>query len=99
MLVIVYWLLIVVNVDQIIVLDVGIIVECGIYIEFFDKDGLYVLMWVCQCEVDEVEEWLWVVWENDELGVVIWGLVVDFVLVKQFGFWVGWLNCVVQVVW
>lgn len=46
--VIVYWLLIIVCMDWLVVMDQGCIVEIGSYVELIVVGGLYVCLWVCQ---------------------------------------------------
>ena len=63
----------VVNADQILVLQAGVIAERGTHAELLAKGGLYASMWSRQREADEAEERLRAAREADELGVVVRG--------------------------
>lgn len=63
----------VVNADQILVLQAGVIAERGTHSELLAKGGLYASMWSRQREADEAEERLRAAREADELGVVVRG--------------------------
>ncbi|WP_122520401.1 ABCB family ABC transporter ATP-binding protein/permease [Pannonibacter phragmitetus] len=63
----------VVNADQILVLQAGVIAERGTHAELLAKGGLYASMWSRQREADEAEERLRAAREADELGVIVRG--------------------------
>ena len=63
----------VVNADQILVLQAGVIAERGTHSELLAKGGLYASMWSRQREADEAEERLRAAREADKLGVVVRG--------------------------
>ncbi|CUA91699.1 ABCB family ABC transporter ATP-binding protein/permease [Pannonibacter indicus] len=63
----------VVNADQILVLQAGVIAERGTHAELLANGGLYASMWSRQREADEAEERLRAAREADELGVIVRG--------------------------
>ena len=60
----------VVNADEIIVLDVGVIVERGTHDGLLRQDGLYASMWNRQRQAAEAAEILREVEEGDTKGIV-----------------------------
>lgn len=60
----------VINADEIIVLQDGIIAERGAHDELLSQNGLYASMWDRQREATEAEEHLKRVHENDDLGII-----------------------------
>ncbi len=72
----------VVNADQIIVLDAGLIAERGTHSELLEKGSLYASMWARQREADEAEERLRAARENDDLGIVTRGQTADYIPAK-----------------
>ncbi|ODN70814.1 ABCB family ABC transporter ATP-binding protein/permease [Methylobrevis pamukkalensis] len=63
----------VVNADEIIVLEKGVIAERGSHAELIEKNGLYTTMWSRQREAAEAEERLRQVRETDAEGIVVRG--------------------------
>ncbi|KPL55069.1 ABCB family ABC transporter ATP-binding protein/permease [Prosthecomicrobium hirschii] len=61
----------VVNADEIIVLEHGVIVERGRHQDLLDHGGLYASMWERQRAVDEARERLRVTEEQDTLGLAV----------------------------
>jgi len=72
----------VVNADQIIVLQDGLIAERGTHGELLSAGGLYASMWARQREADEAEERLREAREHDEYGVITRGPRADYVPAK-----------------
>ncbi len=61
----------IISADEIIVLQDGVIEECGSHRILLEKKGLYASMWDRQREASEAEERLRRAQESDELGIVV----------------------------